>query len=198
MIDLPLHPGPSESQPFVLDFGALRTPPLGGPVQRINRLGNRYAIELNLPAMDPFDARLWSAALARAVTQGARWRLRQVGLDIGPLRNVVVAGAGQAGTTLAVSGGTPGAPWHAGQFFNLVAGGRRYLHQLAAAGRFAADGTAALPLAEMLRTVPAATAPLDFLPVIEGWIEGEGGVPLPRMTRERLAAPMTIRLVEAA
>lgn len=196
LVDLPEFPGPAQSQPYLIDFGSVRVPPLGGAVQRINRTGARYAIELTLPAMAPADARRWSAALTLGLRDGVRWRLRQVGLTIPPMGTVLVAGGSQLGLALDVDGGTAFAPWVAGQFVSVLTGGQRYLHQLASAGAFASGGTAELPLAEPLRVSPADNAPVEFVPQIEGLIEGEGGLPLAQITASRLASPMTIRITE--
>ena len=195
MIDLPASPGPAESQPFALDFGNVRVPPLGGRVQRINRTGNRYAIELTLPAMSPADARTWSAALTRALRVGARWPLRQLAPFAHP-GAVLVQGGAQLGTLLAVDGGTPGTPYHPGHFVSILTGGRRYLHQLGLGGAINPDGIALLTLAEPLRVAPADNSPVEFSATIEGLIAGEGGLPLPRITAARLASPLTIRIEE--
>lgn len=173
LVDLPETPGPAALTMRALDFGVVRTPPLGGRAQRINRSGNRWAVDVTLPPLPLADARRWSAALTSALQNGARWKLRQVGLHIGPLATVLVAGAGQLGTALNVDGGASGAPWGAGQFVSLLTGGARYLHQMAGAGVFSSSGTAALVLAEPLRVVPADNAPVEFAPQIEGLVEAD-------------------------
>lgn len=176
MIDLPDTPGPADVVWRPLDFGSTRVPPLGGPVQRINRDGNRWAIDVTMPSLSLADTRRWQGALAAAAREGGRWRIRQLGLPISSFGTVLVAGAGQTGTTLNVDGGTAGAPWAQGQFFSLISGGQRYLHQLAAAGAFGSGGTAALPLVEALRVVPADNDVIDWAPRIEGIVPPESAV----------------------
>jgi hypothetical protein len=168
MIDLPDTPGPASVTWRVLDFGATRVPPLGGPVQRVNRTGNRWGIDVELPPLSPLDTRRWQAALMQAAREGARWKIRQIELPVAPLAGVLVAGASQTGTTLNV--GVAGALWAGGQFFSLHSAGQRYLHQLASAGSFSASGTAALPLVEPLRVIPADNDIVDFAPRIEGML----------------------------
>lgn len=173
IVDLPDTPGPADVTWRPLDFGVTRVPPLGGPVQRINRSGNRWAVDVTLPPLSPTDTRRWQAALSAAAREGGRWKVRQIGLMISAFGAVKVAGAEQVGQSLEVDGGTAGAPWAQGQFFSLVVDGQRYLHQLAAAGSFAADGTATLPLVEPLRVSPSDNDTLDFAPRIEGIIPPE-------------------------
>ncbi|NIJ37922.1 hypothetical protein FHR22_002625 [Sphingopyxis panaciterrae] len=176
MIDLPDTPGPADSEWHPLDFGSTRVPPLGGAVQRINRNGNRYAIQVQLPSLSLSDALRWRARLTSAVREGARWKIRQVGLPIASFGDVRVAGAEQTGMFLTVDGGTAGAPWALGQFVNLIVGGQRYLHQMAEPGAFAADGTATLPLVEPLRVVPGDNDVIDWAPRIEGFVPQESAV----------------------
>lgn len=168
VVDLPDVPGPARVTWRALDFGATRMPPLGGPVQRINRTGNRWAVDVTLPPMSPADTRRWQAALMAAARSGARWKLRQVGLPVAPLAGVRVNGAGQTGQSLIVDGAPAGGLWAGGQFVSLISGGARYLHQLAAAGSFDATGAGTLPLVEPLRVSPADNDVIDFAPRIEG------------------------------
>lgn len=156
-----------------LDFGAMRVPPLGGRAQRVNRLGNRWAVEVSLPPMALPDARAWSAALTSAVQNGARWKLRQVGLTVTVGGGCQVNGAGQLGTSLVCDGALRGGAVPAGAFVSLLTGGVRYLHQTAAPVVANSSGALTLPLAEPLRVVPADNAPVEFAPQIEGMIEAD-------------------------
>lgn len=176
IIDLPDTPGPADVDWIPIGFGDTRKPPLGGQAQMLNRDGDRWAVQVTLPPLDPADTRRWQAALKAASRTGGRWKIRQLELQIASFGPVLVAGADQVGQMLEVDGGTPGAPWAQGQFFNLITDGQRYLHQLATAGSFAADGTATLPLVEPLRVVPADNDALDFAPRIEGWVSRESAV----------------------
>lgn len=170
IIDLPDTPGPAAVTWRVLDFGATRVPPLGGPVQRINRTGNRWAVDVTLPPLSPADTRRWQAALMAGARDGARWKIRQIDLAIAPLSGVRVNGANQTGQTLNADGAPAGALWGQGQFFSLISGGQRYLHQLAVAGSFSETGGAGLPLVEPLRVIPADNDLIDFAPRIEGML----------------------------
>ena len=174
-IDLPATPGPVEISIRQIDFGGTLTPGLGGPVQRINRNGNRFAVAVQMPPMKPIDARAWLAALNQGVQQGVRWRLRQVELFPGSPGTVRVNGGGQAGSTLVVDGANPNYPFRLGQFFSLVHNGQRYLHQLAAAVNANGSGQASLSIVPALRIEPADNDLVEIgQPIVEGLLADNG------------------------
>lgn len=171
MIDLPLTPGPVSLDFNVVDFGGRQTPALGGPVTRVNRLGNRFAVTAPLPPMPAAVGRQWVSALTRALLEGARWRVRQPDLPIGAPGNPVVDGAGQAGATLLIRAGQPGYEFRVGQF--VTVGGR--LAMLADRAVVGGNGKATLPLTAPLRAEPVDGEPVNVAaPTIEGLIEGDG------------------------
>lgn len=174
-VDLPATPGPVDIAIRQMDFGGTLTPGLGGPVQRINRNGNRFAIAVQLPPMKPIDARAWLVALNRGVREGVRWRLRQVELLPGSPGAVRVDGNGQAGTGLAVAGANPNYPFRMGQFFTLVHGGQRYLHQIASPVNATSGGTATLLIEPPLRIEPVDGDLLEIgQPLVEGLLADNG------------------------
>ncbi len=61
VIDLPDSPGARNAVPRVLDFGGYLTPASGAQIQRINRLGNRYAASFTMPPLTEKDGRIWFA-----------------------------------------------------------------------------------------------------------------------------------------
>ncbi|HEU0045075.1 hypothetical protein [Sphingomonas sp.] len=169
MIDLPLTPGPVSMGWQVIDYGGRQTPALGGPVTRVNRLGNRLAVAVALPPMQSATGRLWVSALTQALTQGVRWRVRQPDMIIGAPGAPTVDGAGQAGATLAITGAQPGYAFRVGQI--VAVGGR--LAMLAGGIVVAANGKALLPLTAALRAEPAGAVEVAA-PMIEGLLEGDG------------------------
>ncbi|ESZ88294.1 MAG: hypothetical protein Q27BB25_04665 [Blastomonas sp. CACIA14H2] len=174
-VELPNRPASRRMGVRMIDYGGTLTPGLGGPTQRINRNGNRFAISVQLPPMIADDARAWLAALNAGVEEGVIWRFRQVDLFPGSPGNVVVNGNGQAGKTLAVRGCNANYPFRRGQFFNLVEGGRRYLHQVFTPIGASSDGRALLPIRPALRVEPSdGSALIVGQPVIEGLLEGNG------------------------
>ncbi|UAK23676.1 hypothetical protein [Sphingomonas nostoxanthinifaciens] len=161
--------------PTLTDFGGVLTPPLGGPAQKLNRMGNRYSLDIEPPtvATEP-DGRIYAGLLSMALTQGGLFAFPQPGLAIGNPGAPVVNGGGQLGSTLALRGFTPGYVIRFNQFFSIILNGRRYLY--ASGADIAADGAGnvSLPLALMLRRAPADGATCEFAqPYIEGWLKGQ-------------------------
>lgn len=172
---LPSLPGIRTAEPQLLDFGAVQQGAQGGAAQRLNRLGNRFALSVELPpAVSATHGRVYVARLLRALTQGAIFPFPQPGLAIGNPGAPVVNGAGQSGSTLIFRGFTPGYNYREGQFFSIIHNGRRYLHQLATEGVVNEAGTANLSITPMLRISPADGAVCEFaLPYIEGFVSGD-------------------------
>lgn len=169
MIDLPLSPAPAEADAALVDFGLLLTSPLGGPVQRVDRMGNRWRLSVAMPPMkNEALGRQWIAALVQAKTEGARMRFPLQGFDPGSPGDIVVDGAGQTGTTLNVRGVTPNYIFRVGQFLSVVTGGRHHLIMVRAETIANADGEAALPVAPMLRVPHLDGDAVHARPMIEG------------------------------
>lgn len=151
-VELPQPRLPQVAVPKLLDWGSDQKAPMGGGFQRLNRLGNRFALDITYPRLKPEpDGRILIARLRRAKTEGALFPFPQPGLDIGNPGNPVVNGAGQTGTVLVLRGFTAGYVLREGQYFSIIHGGRRYLH--CAAGDFIAspDGIMIVTLDPMLR-----------------------------------------------
>ncbi|MFC3097381.1 hypothetical protein [Alteraurantiacibacter palmitatis] len=196
LTDLPDRPWPvaREIEWELVDFGGTLESELGGCDQRVNRLGNRWQVTVPLPAMDMTAAREWSALLVRGLRTGVRWKIIQPGTPTGSPGNVLVAGAGQAGFVLNVDGGTPGYPARRGQFFSILTGGRRFVHQIADPQRIAGDGTAALPVEPAMRVVPADNAVVELgRPYLEGLIR----TPRWKLDADQLARGISLTIREA-
>lgn len=157
----------------MLDYGGILRPTLGGPDQRLNRLGNRFYLDVTLPPMTYDDGRIWIADLIRGQTEGVIFPWPQVEFDIGAPGNPLVNGAGQIGTTLSMDGFTPSYAVRKGQFLTIVSGGRRYLHIFTAQAVASTTGTLSASVAPMLRISPADNSSVIVrAPAIEGFIEG--------------------------
>ncbi len=151
-IELPQPRGPQVAVPKLLDWGSDQKAPMGGGYQRLNRLGNRFALEITYPRLKPEpDGRILIARLRRAKTEGALFPFPQPGLDIGNPGNPVVNGANQAGTMLVLRGFTGGYVLREGQYFSIIHGGRRYLHNAAGDFTASAGGIMTITLDPMLR-----------------------------------------------
>src|SRR3546814_6357232 len=67
VIVLPSDPAPNGATPMLRDFGGTLTPFLGGPEQRINRLGTRLGIRVSMPPMRNGDnGRIFVSRLLQA------------------------------------------------------------------------------------------------------------------------------------
>ena len=173
---LPEMPGPRAVNFRPVRFGGELQGALGGASQCIKRLGDRCAVNVAMPVMDPRQAGEWSVALTRALRLGARWRIVQVGFRTGGAGSTLVAGASQTGYALEIDGGTGGYAWLKGQMMSVVVSSQRYVYQLSAAGRIASDTTAELPIEPRIRVSPADNAVVELAkPYIEGALEWPDG-----------------------
>ena len=176
---LPAKPVLSKAKVRLLDWNGRLVPQIGGVVQVLQRLGTRSSVEYVIPPMrsEPLG-RIWAMKLREAKLAGAMIPFLQDGLAIGAPGAIVVDGAGQTGSFLAVRGGTPGYCIRYGQAFSLIHGGRRYLHFAAAETILGGLGTtdagkATVPIAPMLRVIPGDGAVCEFgVPMIEGSLSG--------------------------
>jgi hypothetical protein len=173
---LPSTPLAASITPQLVDFGAVITPPLGGEQQRLNRLGNRWALTVQLPPMKIEPAgREWIAALNEAVTDSAVFAFPQVDFAVGTPGATLVNGANQTGSTINLDGFSANYPIRKGQFFSIIIGGRRFLYQSRADIAASAGGVVALPITPMIRKSPADNAVCEFAaPMIEGFLQGQG------------------------
>jgi len=174
MIDLPDYPAPASAQPAMIDFGGTLTPSLGGPVQRINRMGSRTRLSVSMPPMNKANARKWVNRLMRGKSEGVRMPFPLLDFNPGLPGSVLVNGASQSGSSLIVDGATPNYPFREGQPFSVLTGGKHYLHWVTAETIASNTGTATMPIVPMLRLSPADNSVCYFgRPMIEGFILGE-------------------------
>ncbi len=176
MIDLPAHPSPASAEPALVDFGALLTPALGGPTQKIDRMGSRFRLAVAMPPMKGGKVgRQWIARLLQAKAEGGRMEWPLQGFDPGlPGDAVEVDGAGQAGRSLAVRGVPEGYAFREGQPVSIVTGGRHHVHFVTAEALVGATGEVTLAIEPMLRVPPADGDAVHVAkPMIEGFIDGE-------------------------
>jgi hypothetical protein len=173
VVDLPASPGPVDVDFIPISFDDVLTPPEGAAEQQINRLGDRWAVMVQLPPLTLEQAREWSARLVLGGKRGARWQLRQLGLRIGAPGTPRIAGADQSGYSLTVDGMTPFAGWSIGQFVSIVTDGVGYLYHFAEAGNADADGDATFVFDTPLRFPHEDNDVIDFMPRIEGRLVGD-------------------------
>lgn len=128
---------PSDPWPSGVSFRPVRAgfdlPGTFGVDQRVSRLGDRWAMDVQMPPMPYGDTALrWVARLSRARGEVVRMRVPQPGLAVGDPGDVLVNGAGQSGTSLIVDGVNAPTSLREGQWVSITTGGRSYLHLVAA------------------------------------------------------------------
>ena len=175
MITLPDYPSPAAASPALVDFGAFLTPSLGGPVQRVERMGSRFRIACQMPPMkNPDLGRKWISKLIQGKQEGARMAWPLQGFDPGSPGSPFVAGAGQSGRVVGIGGATPYYTYREGQFFSIETNGRHYLYMNTAEAFTDAAGYAPVHIEPMLRVSPNHLDPCHVgKPMVEGFIMGD-------------------------
>lgn len=198
VITLPDWAVPNGVEPYLRDFGTVLTPFLGGPEQRINRLGTRFGLRVTLPPMPTKDkALIVQSRLLRAREDRLSMEWPQPDVEIAGTGAPKLAAAVAAGTALPVKGMTPGHLLREGQFLSIIHLGRRYVHMIAADATVAGDGTATLSIFPMIRTSLAINDVVEIArPVIEGLVSPDEELSW-QIGVERLAS-FSFTLTEAA
>lgn len=169
MIELPDSPAPNGVDAELLDYGMFLRSPTGGSTLRVNRAGSRFKVTVTFPPMKPAVARVFAARLQTAKREGLRIDFPLLGASQGNPGSPVVDGAGQAGTTLALRGLTPGYVIKEGYWLTLIDTNGRYLHQAAGVAAVAGDGTVSFPIEPPLRApMPDGAQVLLARPTVEG------------------------------
>ncbi|KQM65785.1 hypothetical protein ASE75_06020 [Sphingomonas sp. Leaf17] len=157
-----------------MDFGAWQSPTGPGAAQRLERLGSRFALDIMTGRLRWVeDRRAWIGALLRGISDTVLYPVSQPGLVIGNPGAPRIAGGGQAGQVLALTGFAAGYVMRESQAVSIIIGGQRYLY--AATAETAADGSGAmaLPVWPPVRRSPAADAVCEVaVPMIEGSLSG--------------------------
>ena len=171
IVTMPTCPVPTDATLSLVEFATDLQGPLGGPTQRILRLGDRFAAELTYGPMVYDDARPFLARLIRASGSPLAVAFPQRGFHpVYPGALVVDASTPNAGGALKVKGGTPDFLLLEGQFFHIASGGRRWVHQIQEDTALDDAGAATLPINPLLRVQTATGDALEFVyPVIEGF-----------------------------
>lgn len=172
-VSLPSSPAPAKITPRPARVGF----DLGDTVvQRINRMGDRFAFDIAMPKMERAEGEVWVSRLLSSFGSSAVMDYPQPYGGRGDAGAPLVNGAGQAGMILNVDGVTPDFVFPEGPLFSLFTGGRRYCHVITGTPAANASGQAALTFWPMLRVSPANNAVIEYAqPKIEGLIGGDQG-----------------------
>lgn len=175
MIELPELPAPNGVAPSLLDFGMILRPSTGAEVTRVDRKGSRYRLAVSYPPMTADNARIFVSRLLRAKSEGVRIPFPLLDVGQGSPGSPVVDGAGQAGTTLAVTGLNPNYSVKEGYWLSIEdENGRHYLHNVAEPVRADASGDAELTITPALRWPFEDGATIHLAkPMVEGFVDGQ-------------------------
>jgi hypothetical protein len=172
-IILPVSPKWRRATPEFIDSGVDQRPSTGvGVTQRLERLGGRWALTVELPPIREGATWLdYQVAFALARRDGAAYPWPQPGLvtNSPAVGTPVIRDAGQTGSTVILSGLNTAYTVKKGQFLSLLAGGYRYLYQATAAAVPTFTGDVAIPIFPMLKASPDH---LFAVELVEPWIYG--------------------------
>ena len=163
-IPFPVIPRGTTISPHLVRVGGDLVSTLGGPTQRITRIGSRYSADVQLPTLDAPCAAKWLACplLADAAGDTLSLVMPQM-VDASHLGAVL--GTGAAGAYQVTFSGT--AP-KVGMWFSFSDGGRHYLHQIVGVDPALHTAKIAPPLRKAM-----STSPMEFAhPVLEGFVDG--------------------------
>lgn len=164
------------AQPGILDWGGSLIPALGGPEQRVNRLGTRSTLTVTVEP-DPDDeaaGRILLQRLRQGKNEGVMMPWPQSGVPVGMPGAPLVDGAVAGGTTIPVKGLTAQYAVRIGMPFSIIIGGRRYLHFVDDQVIASAGGNVSLVVSPMLRKPLAGDEVIELeKPMIEGALEFE-------------------------
>ena len=170
VIDLPEWAVPNGLEPYLRDFGTILTPFLGGPEQRINRLGTRFGLRVTLPPMPTRDkALIIQSRLLRAREDRLRMEWVQPDFDTGVPGSPLISAAVAAGTSIPLKGMAAGYTVKEGQMLSIIRGARRYMHMFSADGTVGAGGTLQAGIWPMIR---ASLITNDVVEIAKPMIEG--------------------------
>lgn len=173
-IMLPPRPKPQSATMRLLDFGSDMQPVLGGALQRVSRLGNRHAMDVQMPPMRYPDAMAWIQRLKRGRVERVIMEVTQPDFSMAEERVTVVNQAVSGGNTIKIQGLLPSFVLKEGQFLSILFGPRNYLYSIDADQAADLAGVATVTITPMLRTPLSAGSPVRiFPPVIEGALSGD-------------------------
>lgn len=142
----------------------------GGEVQRVNKLGDRFALETTFTLRG--DQGIGLIAKLNA-NRGSKVRVPiPQAIEIGSPGSSVLADGANSGTTINIKGLPDGYALQPGQFITVLKAGKRYLHQIVEADPADEDGKTVATIVPMLRIALAANDVIEVAePTIEGFLQ---------------------------
>ena len=165
------------SEPEIVDFGASLRPFLGGPSQRLDRLGTRHAISVQMPPMYvESEGRRWIVRLIRAKQEDGFIRFPQIGFSVGPCGDAITVAVGvEGGRILRITGATPNYTVREGQAITVTSNGRQFFYLASAQTVLGTTGAGDIELDVPLREEAIAGDPVNLSrPIIAGRIMEDG------------------------
>jgi hypothetical protein len=155
--------------PRIVSGRAEMRPAFAGDLLRLNRMGDRYAFDVELPAMRDVAAQEgWGDLDDRDAT--LTLLIPQPGRIVQPQGLPRVNGAGQSGSSLILDGLTPQTVIRKRQWLNVTTGGRLFLYRAKSEVVANASGQVTVPLQTMLRRSPSDNDVVELeQPRIEGF-----------------------------
>jgi len=162
---------PNSAEAFLVDFGGVMRPFLGGPAQQINRMGMRLGVRFTVPPTVYADKGMALVSrLMRAKSDRLLVEWYQPGFEPGAVGAPLVAAAVSGGTTLAIKGMLPDTAVREGQFLSAVRGSR-YLHSFSADGVADGAGNLTASIWPPIRELFLVNDPIEIpVPQIEGHV----------------------------
>ncbi len=171
-IILPLRPAPSHVSPLLRDFGGILTPFLGGPEQRINRLGTRFGVRVTMPPLQSdSDGRIFISRLLQARQSRILMEWQQGSFNPGTTAAPKINSNISSGSVIAIAGLPANYEAKEGQFFSVIRGDRRYVHMFAGNHIATSLGVLTAQIFPMIRTPFFANDVVELaIPMIEGHV----------------------------
>jgi len=174
-LTLPTAPNAASALPRLITAGRDLAPAFGGPVNRVNRLGARWAFDVELDAMRYATAMDWND-LENEVDM-VLWPVPQPGVDVGTEGTPVADGGSQSGNALLVRGCSASYAVERGRWLSVITSGARYLYQCRADAAADGAGDISIPVRPLLRISPDDGDTVELAaPKIEGFISRGGGL----------------------
>lgn len=164
----------AEATGRLIGWGAELVPPLGGPTQRIDRLGTRFSWDFTLrPEPIAAEGRQYISRIRRALLEGAIVTIPQVDLTIGSVGTPLVNTAVSGGKVVSVKGLPAAKQLVEGQYITFIHGGKRYLHSIDTTATANGAGVISLTITPMLRVNLSVNDVVEIAtPKMEGLLSG--------------------------